>query len=510
MATQTIADRYRVERSIGRGGMGTVWLARDERLGRSVAVKQIGTLPGETAPDLARAMREARSSAVLNHPHVVSVYDVMEEGDHIWLVMEFVASRTLWQIITEEGPLSPEAAAGIGAQVADGLAAAHAVGIVHRDVKPGNILVTQDQTAKISDFGIARAHEEGQLTSTGMVIGTPEYFSPQLARGDDPTPADDVWALGATLFTAVEGRPPYPHQSSALALLATIASTPPPRAQDAGFLTEPIGRMLDPNPDTRWSMRDAAHMLRRLHERHARELTRPTASARPANPGLVAGPPAAAAAVPSALDQPPGEGSPDDGDGRPDEPRRRRSGGLLLLLGLAGLLALALTTGFLLLHGGARDQPSTATHRGTSAGHRAATSTGSGHSSSPTTQSTTAPPSSSPSAVAPTSTGQPVTAPSAQQFVRDYYAMLPSDTRSGWAELSPGFQAKIGGYGNYAGFWSTISSVAVHRTATVGSSAVDVSLTYTSNNGRVDSEVRRLYLERQGNGYLITGDAVVG
>jgi serine/threonine protein kinase len=484
VATQTIADRYRVERSIGRGGMGTVWLARDERLGRGVAIKQIGTLPGETAPDLARAMREARSSAVLNHPHVVSVYDVMEEGDDIWLVMEYVPSRTLWQIINEDGPLSPEAAAGIGAQVADGLAAAHAVGIVHRDVKPGNILVSDDQTAKISDFGIARAHDQGQLTSTGMVIGTPEYFSPQLARGEDPTPADDVWALGATLFTAVEGRPPYAHQGSALALLATIASTLPPRAQNAGLLTEPIGRMLDPNPATRWSMSDAAHMLRRLYARQTRESTRPTT-------------PAPVAAVT------PGDGSPDEGEGRLEEPRRRRPGGILLLVGLVGLLALALATGFLLLHGGAQDQPSATRDPGSAHKTRALHPSGATHPATP-------PPSSSASAVAPTATRRPVTGGSGQQFVRDYYAMLPSGTRSAWAALSPGFQARIGGYGNYTGFWSTISSVVVNRSTTVGSSAVDVSLTYTSNDGRVDHEVRRIYLERRPSGYLITGDAVVG
>src|SRR5215212_3847903 len=118
MARQTIAGRYDVERPIGHGGMGTVWLCRDRRLGRHVAVKQIGALPGEAAPDLARAMREARSSAALNHPHVVSIYDVVEEDDHIWLVMEYVAARTLAQVIAQDGPLSPEAAVGIGAQIA--------------------------------------------------------------------------------------------------------------------------------------------------------------------------------------------------------------------------------------------------------------------------------------------------------------------------------------------------------------------------------------------------------
>src|SRR4051794_36929743 len=236
MAAQTIASRYHVQRPIGRGGMGTVWLCRDLRLGRNVAVKQIGTLPGETVPDLARAMREARSSAVLTHPHVVSVYDVVEEEDHIWLMMEYVASRTLAQIISQDGPLTPEGAVGIGAQVADGLAAAHAAGTIHRDVKPGNILVTAEGVAKISDFGIARAHDQGQLTRSGLVIGTPEYFSPELARGGEPTPAVDVWALGATLYAAVEGHPPYRQESNSLALLARIASTPTPRPETAGFL----------------------------------------------------------------------------------------------------------------------------------------------------------------------------------------------------------------------------------------------------------------------------------
>src|SRR3954447_26718389 len=133
MAPQTIAGRYDVERAIGRGGMGTVWLCCDRRLRRHVAVKQVGTLPGETAPDLARAMREARSSAALNHPHVVSIYDIVEEDDHIWLVMEYVASRTLAQVIAQDGALSPEAAVGIGAQIAEALAATHAAGTIHRD-----------------------------------------------------------------------------------------------------------------------------------------------------------------------------------------------------------------------------------------------------------------------------------------------------------------------------------------------------------------------------------------
>lgn len=208
MSTKTIAGRYRVERAVGRGGMGTVWLCRDEVLGRDVAVKQVGHLPGETAPDLARAMREARSSAALNHLNVVSIYDAVEEDDHMWLVMEYVPGRSLSEVMAQDGRLPPDRVAWIGAQAADGLAAAHERGTTHRDVKPGNILVTDDDLAKISDFGIARTTGDEQLTQTGMVTGTSSYFSPELARGGQPSPGDDVWALGATPSPSTARRRP--------------------------------------------------------------------------------------------------------------------------------------------------------------------------------------------------------------------------------------------------------------------------------------------------------------
>src|SRR3954453_13743517 len=178
MPPEIIAGRYVVIRAVGRGGMGTVWLCRDELLGREVAVKQVGVMPGESAPDLARALREARSSAALNHPHVVSVYDAVEADDPIWLVMEYVPGPPLRELMAREGRLDPERVASIGAQVADGLAAAHARGTVHRDVKPGNVLETGD-VAKISDFGIARSAGEAQLTRSGLVTGTPLFFSPE-------------------------------------------------------------------------------------------------------------------------------------------------------------------------------------------------------------------------------------------------------------------------------------------------------------------------------------------
>lgn len=195
MTPEVIAERYRVQRVLGRGGMGTVWLCRDELLGRDVAVKRVGNLPGESTLHLARALREARSAAALNHRNVVAMYDAVEEGDRLWLVMEYMPSRALAEVVAAEGPLPPARVAAIGAQAADGLAAAHAGGTTHRDVKPSNLLVTSDDFTKITDFGIARGKDDEPLTRSGMVTGTPAYFAPEQARGEDSeSAATRSWA----------------------------------------------------------------------------------------------------------------------------------------------------------------------------------------------------------------------------------------------------------------------------------------------------------------------------
>ncbi|MGA9346302.1 MAG: serine/threonine-protein kinase, partial [Nocardioidaceae bacterium] len=261
MDPELIADRYRVVRPIGRGGMGTVWLCEDGVLNRRVAVKRIGGLPGDDIDQAARAMREARVTAALNHDHAVSVFDVVDDGGATWLVMEYVPSRTLAELIKTEGPLTPRRAATIGGQVADALATAHGLAILHRDVKPGNILVSEGDRAKISDFGIARGHTDLTLTQTGMMIGTPTYFAPELARGEHPSFASDVWALGATLYSAVEGKPPFPAQETPLATLGLIARESAPRAERAGPLADVIAAMLAPEPTQRWSMERVRNAL---------------------------------------------------------------------------------------------------------------------------------------------------------------------------------------------------------------------------------------------------------
>src|SRR3954452_25507401 len=324
MHPDVIGGRYRVGRAIGRGGMGTVWLCRDEKLERDVAVKQVGLLPGQSVTASARALREARSSAALSHRNVVTVFDVVEEDGAIWLVMEHVPSRSLSELIKQEGPLDPARVAGIGAQVADGLAAAHAVGTMHRDVKPGNGLVREDGLAKISDFGIARSLGDPALTQSGLLTGTPLYFSPELARGAAPNPASDVWALGATLYAAVEGRPPYRPHENPVAVLHDIATQQPPAPRRAAFLEPVLLRMMDRNPDSRWSMADAAHALRRLAREHSPENTRAetlVAAApgphRPVTPKPEQRAARAVASAPAAA----GSEPPEPVDPPPDEPR---------------------------------------------------------------------------------------------------------------------------------------------------------------------------------------------
>src|SRR5450631_470191 len=261
MQPELIAGRYQVLRAIGRGGMGIVWLCRDEVLGRQVAVKQIGALPGESATETQRAMREARSAAALNHLNAVAVYDVVEHDGRPWLVMEYVEGQTLADEFLREGKLSPQRVADIGAQLASALARAHERRIVHRDIKPGNVLIDKAGRPKISDFGIARGHGDEQLTQVGFITGTPGYLSPELARGGDPHSASDVWALGATLYSAVEGQPPYEPRSNPIALLRAIASERPRPMTHAGALAPAIDAMMHEDPACRWDMATCARRL---------------------------------------------------------------------------------------------------------------------------------------------------------------------------------------------------------------------------------------------------------
>ena len=488
MPPDIIAGRYRVEREVGRGGMGSVWLCRDEKLGREVAVKQVGGLPGESSMHLARALREARHSAALNHPNVVAIFDALEEGDHVWLVMEYVPSRTLSEIVRADGPLPPVRAARIAAQVADGLAAAHALGTVHRDVKPSNILVRDDDRALIADFGIARTVGQEQLTRSGMVTGTPVYFAPELARGGEPSPASDVWALGVSLYAAVEGGPPYPDQSNAIALLNTIASQPPPRPAHAGPLAEPIAHMLDPDPATRWSMADVA---RTLHEVATRAPEPPEERT-----VLLAVPPDTGSTAVRAV---------------PPAPDRR--GRAPLLVAALLVLALAAVGGWWLSR---PDPTTTASPPGDSSSRTpsptdAATDAASDAASD-------APPDDAGDAEEPSDADSPTTdepsqddapvassADDAGAFVADYYSHLPDDTDSAWAMLSPEEQARVGGRGDYDGFWATIDGVSVDGTDSVSDDVVEVTLTYTTG-GSTEQETRRLQVDQTDSGYLISAD----
>jgi serine/threonine protein kinase len=491
--------------------MGTVWLCRDEVLGRSVAVKEVGSMPGTSTSDVTRALREARSVAALNHPHVVSVYDAVEDGDHHWLIMEYVPSRNLSELVAEEGSLSPERVAWIGAQAADGLAAAHERGTIHRDVKPGNILVTADDRVKITDFGLARTHGDPRLTRSGIVTGTPAYFAPELAKGNEPTFAADVWALGASLYAAIEGRLPYPDQTNAIALLAQIASESPPPPERAAFLTEPIQRMMDPDPSTRWSMADVAHTLHRLHDEHRAPATGPSTVSLSTPLAATAGSsddtvsedttgalvdedPTPSTPTPVTPDESRSAGArePLDGDDHGPGRRGRRTAAAAIVL----LVALAVTAALLLNNGddtpragrpgssAASDPGDSGQDEPTDAGGDSETSEGSG------------------------GADQGGASSDPESFVEDYYARLPEDTQSAWTLLSPAMQAEVGSYGDYAGFWQTISSVRVDDTTVVKGQVVDVDLTYTSEKG-TETETRRLRLQEKGGSFVISGDEVV-
>lgn len=546
MQPEVIAGRYEVVRAIGSGGMGTVWLCLDTVLGREVAVKRVGALPGEPAA-AARAMREARIAASLNDANTVGVYDIVDQDDAHWLVMEYVQGQSLAETIRDSGALSPTRAAAIGSAVAGALARAHERGIVHRDIKPGNILMDQAGTPKISDFGIARAQADDQLTQTGFMTGTPGYLSPELARGGDPTSASDVWALGATLFYAVEGQPPYESQANPLATLQAIASGEARPMEKAGPLGGAIAAMMAADPLQRWDMDTASARLRDIAAGDT-TLALPAGStpgggaAAAAGAGVAAAAlggaaatefipepvestqrmepaaPAPAAPAPYADDPPPAGppagagGGPVDRD--PEEDRRRRSPLVPILIGLAVLGIVALAWILMRPNGSGTDEtatpPATTTAPqvsetpSSSSTSESSTSSSTSSSTTTTTTTTTKPPSTTTTTTAPAPDNDGL-----ESFIQGYYSEVTKKNKRDdtFAMLTPAYQGQTGGRDGYEAFWSTIKSVDVGETqADASAGTVIVQLTFKKEDGGESQEVHRITVEPQGDSWLISGD----
>ncbi len=304
--TRVLADRYELIAPLGRGTMGTVWRAHDRSLGREVAIKEIRQEPGLSEAQRAelreRMIREGRTAARISHPSVATVHDAIVEDGSPWIIMELVQARSLEQVIEEEGPLPPRLVAEIGVDLLGALRAAHDQGVLHRDVKPGNVLITESGRVVLTDFGIAKAEGDTSLTKTGMVIGSPGYTAPERARGEHTGAESDLWSLGATLYFAVEGRPAYERSSVAetlAALMTDKADTP----TQAGPLRPVLEQLLERDYKARPSHAQAIAMLRTVADTPTSATPAiPPASSAPSTPSASARPGGAAEPAASAFE----------------------------------------------------------------------------------------------------------------------------------------------------------------------------------------------------------------
>jgi hypothetical protein len=461
-----IAGRYSLVREVGRGGMGAVWLAVDEVLDRQVALKRLGMMPGVDGADLARAEREAQLAARLDHPHVVSVLNLVvdAETDAWWLVMEYVAGTTLAQLVRDSGPLSPDDAAPLLWQAADALVAAHEAGIVHRDVKPSNILVDRRRRVQLTDFGIARVTADASLTQTGLVTGSPAYLAPEVAAGERGDEAVDVWSLGATIFHVLAGRPPYDIGDQVLGGLYKIVNDPPPRLADAGWMAPLLAGTMEKDPALRWSMSEARDFL-----------------AGPAGAVVRAAPhlPVAAAT---------------DGPATRTLGVVARSGPPRGLLAGVGVLALALTLvlGLVLFMGHPARRPAVA---GAAVDNPGGAPTSQGE--NPAT------PDADPAAASgPTARGM-------KAFIRDYVAAVSSDPDTAWQMLTPKFQRESGGLDTYRDFWSGVGPGRVLAIA-ADPSTLAVSYRVRFEHFGTGRRPTVLDLRFDGDRYLIDGERTEG
>ncbi|GIH74149.1 hypothetical protein Plo01_05780 [Planobispora longispora] len=340
--------------------MGTVWRAQDEVLGRQVAVKEVVPSPDLTAPErevfTVRTLREARAAGRIGHPGVATVYDVIEERGRPWIVMQLVDSRTLGAVIREDGPLTPYEVARIGLDVLGALVAAHRVGVLHRDVKPDNVLMATDGRAVLTDFGIAVLEGDSSVTRTGAIIGTPAFIAPERAAGGPAEFASDMWSLGVTLYMAIEGHSPF-QRAHPLATLAAVMHDAPAPLRRAGALGPVICGLLRKDPAHRMSAPEVQRHLMAIVSGTAPEPTMPSVPIVPpaeAGPRSQAAPAAAPQAAlsgvpqavppvpPSAVPPQPPVSGPGLLAGAVPRPGRRRS---VIAATAAATVAVALTAG---------------------------------------------------------------------------------------------------------------------------------------------------------------------
>jgi serine/threonine protein kinase len=335
-----VAGRYRLLERIGRGGMGTVWRAEDELLGRQVAVKRVHAPLQLSDEEIAtlheRTRREARSAARITHPDVVTIHDVVEDAGAPCIVMEYVPSSTLGDLLKRHGTIAPSEAVWIGCRMIAALRAAHAAGVLHRDVKPANVLLGTDGRVVLTDFGVAQAVGTSTLTRTGELIGSIDYLPPERVKGGSPSPASDLWALGATLYQAVEGRPPF-RKDTPVETAYAIAVDPLEPPRQAGPLADLIEKLLTKEPEDRPGAEYVEQVLRELAEEAPTEgMPEPPTESQP-TPSSVTG-----------TTKPAPAGVPEPTAGRRAE-AGRRGGRTLLLAGVAVAIAVAAGCGYFFL-----------------------------------------------------------------------------------------------------------------------------------------------------------------
>ena len=515
-----IAGRYRLVSRLGSGAMGVVWQAQDERLHRSVAIKQLLMplrLGGSEAEEAnRRAMREGRITARLHHPHSIAVYDVAEHEGQPCLIMEYLPSRSLATVLSVQGVLPPDEVARIGSQIASALAAAHKAGIVHRDIKPGNVLLAEDGTAKITDFGVSHAVGDVTVTATGMLTGTPAYLAPEVAQGHDAGFPSDVFALGSTLYTALEGAPPFGLNTNALALLHQVASGEVIAPRVSGPLTPVLLRLLQRDPDQRPTMAQAHEALVGLAANPARAAGALSAPA-PPHPGrpvepvprmqqtLVQASSLEETTTPAsgwytAPGRAPAEGDHDTGPG---------GRGLLVGVMTVGLLVAGVLLAVLISHGNltggntatpltssggpsrspqalpAEPGPSSATQ---------AVPTSTPDEPSPTPHALPAEPGPSnttqASPTTPSVPGSPQDTPEQrQEAITNYYALVPANLPAAWDRLTANYQqSHAGGFTGYQDFWSPVQRVTVMAVSAGQGDAVDATIDYFFKDGKVVEE----------------------